>query len=150
MKSDKISGGILLAVFAAGVAMAMKFPTRSSYFPLIVCAAGALLSGILLIRAFGKNNKESIEPLTPKARKMIVIMSVLIILYALGINFIGFAVSTFVFIVVSGFVLCPEKISKENKKPAIIILGTALVVSVLITVVFKTVLYVPLPSGILI
>ena len=74
----------------------------------------------------------------------------MIILYALGITTIGFAVSTFLYIVGTGLILYPEKITKENKKPVIIVVVAALVLSVLITVVFKNVLYVPLPSGLLI
>ena len=151
-KNNIIAGLILLVFFAAALVMALSFPTESSYFPIFICGLGILLSLVLIISALvrGKGSEEPVKKLSGKAKKMIAIMTGLIVLYAIGMTTIGFAVSTFIFIVVSGFILYPEKITKENKKPAIIIVTAALVVSVLITVIFKNVLYVPLPSGLLI
>ena len=152
-KNNKIAGGILLVFFAIALYMAGSFPTQSSYFPKFICILGIALSAVLIILAFvqeKKGNGETAKPLSPKAKKMIAIMTGLIILYALGITTIGFAVSTFLYIVGTGLILYPEKITKENKKPVIIVVVAALVLSVLITVVFKNVLYVPLPSGLLI
>ena len=152
-KNNKIAGLILLAFFGIALYMAGSFPTQSSYFPKFICILGMLLSAILIISAFIKEKKgkgEAAKPLSPKAWKMIGIMTGLIILYALGIKTIGFAVSTFIYIVITGLILYPEKITKDNKKPVIIVVAAALILSVLITVVFKYVLYVPLPSGLLI
>ena len=152
-KNNKIAGVILLVFFAIALFMSGSFPTQSSYFPKLICILGIALSAVLIILAFvqeKKGNGEAAKPLSPKAKKMIAIMTGLIILYALGITTIGFAVSTFLYIVVTGLILYPEKITKENKKPVIIVVVAAMVLSVLITVVFKNVLYVPLPSGLLI
>ena len=152
-KNNKVAGGILLVFFAAALYMSRSFPAQSSYFPKFICILGIALSAVLIISAFVKEAKGKGEPaktLTPKAKKMILIMTGLIVLYALGITTLGFAVSTFLYIVVTGLILYPEKITGENKKPVFIIVIAAFVLSALITVIFKNVLYVPLPSGILI
>ncbi len=152
-KSDKIAGLILLALFSAGLFMAFSFPVQSSYFPKIICILGILLSILLVALAF-RGDKEGESENTPvlstKARKMLVVMTGLIILYALGITTLGFAVSTFLFMVVSGVILYPEKITKDNKRPLGLIVLSGLITAAAITVVFKMLLYVPLPSGILI
>jgi hypothetical protein len=152
-KNNKIAGAVLLVFFAIALFMARSFPTQSSYFPTIICVLGILLSVILIVSAFvteARGKGKPAKPLTSKAKKMIAIMTGLIVLYAIGMKTIGFAVSTFIYIVVSGLILYPEKITKENKKPILIVVLSALIVSVLITVVFKKILYVPLPSGLLI
>ena len=152
-KSNKIASLILLALFSVGLVMAFSFPERSSYFPKIICVFGIVLSAVLFIKSLleeKKGSTEKVEPLSPKARKMLVVMGGLIVLYAIGISTLGFAVSTFLFTTVSGVALYPQKITKDNLKPVILILISALITSALITVVFKVLLYVPLPSGILI
>lgn len=152
-KKNKIAGLILCVIFAIALFMAFSFPNQSSYFPKIVCTLGLLLSLLLIGLAFSaekKGTSEEVEPLSPKARKRIFLVSALIILYAIGINVLGFAVSTFIYMVINSVILYPEKLSKDNKKPMIIILVSALLVSVLITVVFKQFLYIPLPTGLLI
>ena len=152
-KNNKIASLVLLALFGVGLYMAFSFPERSSYFPKIICTCGLILSAILLVKSIGEEkngSSEKVEPLSPKARKMLVVMGSLIVLYAVGISTLGFGVSTFLFVAISGVILYPQKISKENPKPLILIVISALVTSVLITVVFKVLLYVPLPAGILI
>lgn len=150
-KSNKIAGLILLALFSAGLFMAFSFPAQSSYFPKIICILGVLLSILLIALAFRgeKEETESAPALSAKARKMLVVMTALIILYALGITTLGFAVSTFLFMVGSGVILYPEKITKNNKRPLVLIVLSGLITAAAITVVFKVLLYVPLPSGIL-
>ena len=133
-KSDKIAGIILLAFFG---------------YALIISSLGIFLSLILIIRAFisGIRGKDkSFISLTTKARKMIAIMGVLILLYAVGITILGFAVSSFLYIVISGIILYPGKISL---KPVSLIIVSAIVLSLAITLIFKQALYVPLPSGML-
>ena len=149
-KNNKIAGVILLAFFGVALYMASKFPTQSAYFPKVIRILGILLSVILIVSAFvqEKNGKGGeAKALSAKAKKMIAIMTVLIIAYAVAITTLGFAVSTFLYIVVTGLILYPEKITK---KPVIIVVAAALILSVAITVIFKNVLYVPLPSGLLI
>lgn len=150
-KSNKIAGLILLALFSVGLFMTFSFPAQSSYFPKIICILGVLLSILLIALAFRgeKEETESAPTLSSKARKMLIVMTGLIILYALGITTLGFAVSTFLFMVVSGVILYPEKISKDNKRPLVLIVLSGLITAAAITVVFKMLLYVPLPSGIL-
>lgn len=152
-KSNKIAGLILLALFSVGLFMTFSFPAQSSYFPKIICVLGILLSILLIALAFRRDSEgetENAPVLSAKARRMLIVMTGLIILYALGITTLGFAVSTFLFMVVSGVILYPEKITKDNKRPLVLIVVSGLVTAAAITVVFKMLLYVPLPSGILI
>jgi len=152
-KNDKLSGGALLALFTYAFITAMGFPQKSAYFPLIISVLGMVLSIILIIRGYvqGKRGTATTgEKLSLKARKMILFMSIAIILYAVAISELGFCVSTFLFLVVASWVLYPGKISRENSKPAILIIAVSLVVTILVFVVFKMLLYVPLPSGIFI
>ncbi|MBQ7732479.1 MAG: tripartite tricarboxylate transporter TctB family protein [Synergistaceae bacterium] len=148
-KSNKIAGLILLVFFGYALYMALSFPLRSSYFPIIICSLGIFLSLLLIIRAFiseARGTDKAAEPLTPKARKMIAVMGALILLYAAGINVLGFASSSFLYIVITGVILYPGQLSL---KPVSIIIISALVLSLAITIIFKQVLYVPLPSGLL-
>ena len=149
-KSDKIAGLILLALFSAGLFMAFSFPVQSSYFPKIICILLSILLVALAFRGDKEGESENTPVLSTKARKMLVVMTGLIILYALGITTLGFAVSTFLFMVVSGVILYPEKITKDNKRPLGLIVLSGLITAAAITVVFKMLLYVRLPSGILI
>ena len=108
------------------------------------------IAGVILLAFFGialymASSFPTQSAYFPKV--MIAIMTALIIAYAIGITTLGFAVSTFLYIVVTGLILYPEKITK---KPVIIVVAAALILSVAITVIFKNVLYVPLPSGLLI
>ena len=118
-KKNRIAGLILCVIFAIALFMAFSFPNQSSYFPKIVCTLGLLLSLLLIGLAFSaekKGTSEEVEPLSPKARKRIFLVSALIILYAIGITVLGFAVSTFIYMVINSVILYPEKLSKDNKK----------------------------------
>jgi putative tricarboxylic transport membrane protein len=152
-KNDKISGILLLTLFLAALCMALQFPKKSAYFPVIVCSLGVLLSAILIIRAFVQSinsKKDDAGKLSSRAKKMIALMSLLIVLYAVGMQVLGFCVSTFAFMLTASYMLYPGKIGKGNKKTTIIILASSIIVTVIVYVIFKTLLYVPLPSGILI
>lgn len=147
-KSNKIAGVILLAFFGAALYMALSFPTRSSYFPILICSLGILLSLVLIIRAFVSGRvDETAKPLTPRARKMIAVMGALILLYAAGITVLGFASSSFLYIVITGAILYPGKLSAKSVS---FIVVSALILSAAVTLIFKQLLYVPLPSGLLI
>lgn len=147
-KKDSVAGILLIALFGAAYAQALTFQERSAAFPKIICLAGIALSIILTIRGFvGKDKTEGKPMFTAKQKKMILIMLALIVVYAVLIDIVGFVISTVVFMIVAGFVLYPDKISAENRKPAILIVAVALITTLLIWYVFKNLLYVPLPAG---
>lgn len=147
-KKDSAAGVILFLLFGWSFMQATSFPERSAAFPKVISIAGMLLSVILIVRSFvGKNKNADKEMFNSKQKKMILLMTGLIILYAVLINFVGFVIATIVFILVSGFLLYPEKITADNKKPVIMIVACAFILTLLIWYVFKNLLYVPLPAG---
>lgn len=151
-KSDKTAGVLLAALFGYGLYMAAGFPERSSYFPMFICIAGLALSMLLIAGAYIKEKKHKEEEpvqIAPAQKKKLVLMGIMIVLYAAGMGFIGFTVSTIVFMIAGSLMLYPGTITKENKKPLVVIVVSSAVISVLILVVFKRLLYVPLPSGVL-
>lgn len=152
-KSDKTAGILLVILFGCGLFMSTAFPERASYFPQFICIVGLLLSVLLIVMAFMKEKrgqKEDTESkISPTQRKRLLLMAFMIIVYAVAVEFVGFTVSSILFMVAASWMLYPGKISKENKKPAIIILIASVVISVAIYIVFKNLLYVPLPSGLL-
>lgn len=148
-KKDRASGILLLLMFAAALVQAFSFPKQSAVFPRLISMAGIALCAVLLIRSFrGKDEAEDKgKQLSDGQKRTVIIMTALIILYSIGMAFFGFMVSTLLFIIVSGWLLYPGKISAENKKPAIFIVASAIIITLLIWYVFKNLLYVPLPGG---
>ena len=138
-KSDKTAGVLLMVLFGCGLFMSTAFPERSAYFPRFICIVGLFLSILLLIGAIRKEKKgqdaDVPSTITPAQRKRLLIMGVMIILYAVGVAYIGFTVSSIVFMTAASWLLYPGKISKDNRRPAVVIVNL---------------LYVPLPSGLLI
>lgn len=152
-RNDKTAGALLVVLFGIGLYMAASFPERSSYFPRFICIAGLFLSVLLIVSAFMREKKESKKTdenkISPAQRKRLVLMGALIILYVIAMQVIGFTVSTVAFMIAGAVMLYPGSIAKEGKKPVIVITVSSLVISVLILIIFKNLLYVPLPSGLL-
>lgn len=152
-KNDKTAGALLVLLFGCGLYMSGSFPERSAYFPQFICIVGLLLSVLLIVLAFvrekkgGKKADES--KIQPKQRKRLVLMGALIILYVIAMQVIGFTVSTVAFMIAGAVMLYPGDLAKEGRKPVLIITAASLVISVMILIIFKNLLYVPLPSGLL-
>nr|WP_182428270.1 tripartite tricarboxylate transporter TctB family protein [Clostridium sp. OF09-10] len=147
-KGNKIAGVILLAVFGIALKMALGFPDRAMYFPVFVSGLGVFLSILLIINGFmtSKEAKEK-EGLTLKGKKMVGIMLAAMIIYVVGMQYIGFCVATFIFLIATMIINFP---GTASKKDMIKIVAVSLAVTVIIYVVFKKMLYVPLPQGFLI
>lgn len=147
-KGNKIAGVILLAIFGIAFKMALGFPDRAMYFPVFVTGLGIFLSVLLVIDGFvAKEDSEKKEVLSARGKKMVVIMLAAMIAYAIGIQYIGFCVSTLTFLVVTMVINFP---GKASKKDIINIVIVSVAVTLIIYVVFKKMLYVPLPQGFLI
>lgn len=147
-KSNKIAGTILLIFFGWAFKMAISFPPRAMYFPVFVTGTGIFLSILLIADGFLKKKKEEgeQEALSSQGQKMAVIMLASMVLYVIGMQVIGFCVSTLVFLIGSMFINYP---GKADKKTAVKIIVVSVVITVLIYLVFKMLLYVPLPKGFL-
>lgn len=147
-KGNKIAGVILLAIFGIAFKMALGFPDRAMYFPVFVTGLGIFLSVLLVIDGFvAKEDSEKKEVLLARGKKMVVIMLAAMIAYAIGMQYIGFCVSTLTFLVVTMVINFP---GKASKKDIINIVIVSVAVTLIIYVVFKKMLYVPLPQGFLI
>lgn len=147
-KGNKIAGVILLAIFGIAFKMALRFPDRAMYFPVFVTGLGIFLSVLLIIDGFvAKEDSEKKEVLSARGKKMVVIMLAAMIAYAIGMQYIGFCVSTLTFLVVTMVINFP---GKASKKDIINIVIVSVAVTLIIYVVFKKMLYVPLPQGFLI
>ena len=147
-KSNKIAGTILLIFFGWAFKMAISFPPRAMYFPVFVTGTGIFLSILLIADGFLKKKKEEgeQEALSSQGQKMAVIMLASMVLYVIGMQVIGFCVSTLAFLIGSMFINYP---GKADKKTAVKIIVVSVVITVLIYLVFKMLLYVPLPKGFL-
>lgn len=147
-KGNKIAGVILLAIFGIAFKMALGFPDRAMYFPVFVTGLGIFLSVLLVIDGFvAKEDSEKKEVLSARGKKMVVIMLAAMLAYAIGMQYIGFCVSTLTFLVVTMVINFP---GKASKKDIINIVIVSVAVTLIIYVVFKKMLYVPLPQGFLI
>ena len=147
-KGNKIAGVILLAIFGIAFKMALGFPDRAMYFPVFVTGLGIFLSVLLIIDGFvAKEDSEKKEVLSARGKKMVVIMLAAMIAYAIGMQYIGFCVSTLTFLVVTMVINFP---GKASKKDIINIVIVSVAVTLIMYVVFKKMLYVPLPQGFLI
>ena len=147
-KGNKIAGVILLAIFGIAFKMALGFPDRAMYFPVFVTGLGMFLSVLLIIDGFiAKEDSEKKEVLSARGKKMVVIMLAAMIIYVSGLQYIGFCVSTLIFLVATMVINFPGKASKKNIINIVIV---SVAVTLVIYVVFKKMLYVPLPQGFLI
>lgn len=154
-KSNKIAGTILLVFFGWAFKMALSFPPRAMYFPVFVTGTGIVLSFLLLVSGFlGKREQEETavqgegeKAKDAKGRKMAAVMLALMILYVIGMQTIGFCVSTLIFLIGSMLINYP---GKADKKALMRITIVSAGITVLIYLVFKMLLYVPLPTGFLI
>ncbi len=70
---------------------------------------------------------------------------ILLILYPFVLQFLGFATAAFLFLVVMIFIL-----TADAKKHLPMIFGLAIILTVVMYIIFKTILRIPFPSGLLI
>lgn len=152
-KKDLYSGAFLCILFAVAFLMALGFPTKSREFPIFITVSGFILSVILLIRSIltTKANTDMAadqkKPTSSKGKKNIAYTFLTLVAYSILIPRLGFCVSTFLYLAGSMIFLYPEKKRKRNY---IVIFAISAIFVVLLFVVFKVLLYVPLPKGILV
>ena len=146
-KDNRIAGLILLLIFGYSLCEALDFTKRAAYFPIFVSALGCLLSVILIASGFLSRRGKAKEKLSPEARKRVALSALGIVLYAVGIEYAGFSVSTFVFLVVMMIAGYRRKMTAAQ---ALKIAAVCAALSAIVYVVFEKLLFVPLPHGLLI
>ncbi|MBR1896965.1 MAG: tripartite tricarboxylate transporter TctB family protein [Pyramidobacter sp.] len=146
-KDNRIAGVILFALFAYSFYMALDFNKRAAYFPIFVSATGMLLSVFLFISGFLKERGAKESSLTSTAKLRVAVMAAAILIYAAGIEYVGFSVSTFAFLFVMMCVGYTKKLTVAQTGKILIV---AAVMTGVIYYVFEKLLFVPLPHGLLI
>lgn len=150
-KKDLYSGAFLCILFAAAFIMALEFPAKSREFPIFITVFGFVLSVVLLIRGIVSAKKETSaaeqQPASSKSKKNIFFTFLSLVVYAVLIPRLGFCVSTFLYLIASMLVLYPEK---KTTKTYVVIFAISAIFVVFLYVVFKVLLYVPLPKGLLV
>jgi len=150
LKKDEIIGGIIGVLISGFVFYeSSKFPKDivmsigPSYFPKILATALLLVSGILIINAIRGKSKKSAEGFDIKdpgiQRAGVALLATIV--YCLVLNYIGFIISSSMFLLFLMYLL-----KKRNYfKMAAISIGVTLSVYF----IFRTLLNITLPSGFL-
>lgn len=97
---------VILALAALGLVDAMGFPPTSAYLPISVLGLTCLLSLAWALQSLLAIRRE--RPtlrLDPAETRRLLTLAALSLLYALGIVYVGFFTSTFIFIPLSAFLL---------------------------------------------
>lgn len=145
-KDDILSGCILIAISIYFLRESNSLPPSSlgipgsAFFPRLVCFAFIIFGGILIIRSFKKGEAERKITLILK-QDLIRVLAVILLcgIYIFSIPFLGFILTSILFIVFLMFIF-------QVKRIGIIILWGFLV-TLIIYFIFKILLKVPLPAG---
>jgi len=145
-KDDILSGCILIAISIYFLRESNSLPPSSlgipgsAFFPRLVCFAFVIFGGILIIRSFKKGEAERKITLILK-QDLIRVLAVILLcgIYIFSIPFLGFILTSILFIVFLMFIF-------QVKRIGIIILWGFLV-TLIIYFIFKILLKVPLPAG---
>jgi len=145
-KDDILSGCILIAISIYFLRESNSLPPSSlgipgsAFFPRLICFAFVIFGGILIIRSFKKGEAERKITLILK-QDLIRVLAVILLcgIYIFSIPFLGFILTSILFIVFLMFIF-------QVKRIGIIILWGFLV-TLIIYFIFKILLKVPLPAG---
>lgn len=124
----------------------------SGFWPILILFTAALLSALLLISSFRKYRREKgkEEPEVPPSpeeiasrknqRKVVTLSLIVTLLYIIAMQWIGFAISTFLYVL--AFIL----VLGERRKWVLIV--SPILVTVLILLIFSKFIMIPFPRGI--
>jgi len=147
-KYDILSGCSLIAISIYFLKEASFLPPirslgiarSASFFPRLICFTSIIFGGILVIRSFKKRKVEKKIALISK-QDLIRVLAVifLCVIYLFSIPFLGFILTTILFIVFLMFKLQVKKIQ--------IIIIWSFFVTLCVYLIFEIILKVPLPVG---
>jgi putative tricarboxylic transport membrane protein len=108
--NNRIFSVFLLIIFIALYFVTLSFPDKSAIYPRWLLIVGMVCVAALFISTFiGKNDEEKKVSITKDELKKLLISIVLMIMYVILITVLGYAVSTFIYMLVQIWVLKPEK-----------------------------------------
>lgn len=143
-KQDIIAGVVIILLGISAFVMALSMPGNASMFPKIV-SSGLMILGVLLILTSMDKIKKNVDTEEKAASigefKSPVMVLGLLILYVLGVIYIGFYISTPIMLVCYMFFMGIKNIKT--------ILVTTAVVMIFVYCLFTMQLGVPLPAGII-
>ena len=149
-KGDFISGVIITIFVAYGFYLLRELPTKAAIFPQFTLTGMGVLGLILSIRSVnwrnkGKNKKTDREvapkPYPKVEAKLLVFLCLVVFgLYILLMPVIGFLISTVLFIFFILFL--------QGMKRFFLMLIIACLTALLTFLLFRTIMYISLPSGI--
>jgi putative tricarboxylic transport membrane protein len=117
-----------------------RYP-KSGLFPFLLGCGIILLSSSQVIKEFFKKPENSQPWFTPRGLKRITTLFVILVFYAMALEYLGFILCTFV-----SFTVILKRLGEKSWRYAVL---TSLIVSILSFVIFRIVLEINLPKGIL-
>lgn len=155
-KNSDIIAGIVFFAFAGLLYIAAGFmPTRTggipalntSFYPRILAILLAVLSILMVIEALRVQNEKHVESWwnTKTAFMIFFITLLMLVLYVFVMKYFGFATASFLFITALMWILT----DKKDRKP-LLILFVSLGLTAIVYTIFKIILSIPFPHGILI
>lgn len=122
------------------------------FYPQLLSVIMGILSFLLMIDVIRKKNIQSDSSPAEKkpffktrGSKLFVLTLSLLILYPFSLNFLGFATAAFVFI----FIMITA-LTENAKSRIFVISGISILITTVMFLVFKVVLRIPFPAGLLI
>lgn len=155
-KNSDIIAGIVFFAFAGLLYIAAGFmPTRTGgipalntgFYPRILAILLAVLSVLMVIEALRTQNTTKVQSWwnTKTAFLMFLVTLVMLVLYVFVMKIFGFATASLLFITALMWMLT----DKQGRKP-FLILGVSVGITALIYIIFKMILSIPFPQGLLI
>lgn len=156
-RTDIIAGVVLFALSGLLFIIAGYMPTRqgsvqalnTGFYPRMLAVIMAVLSVLLVLETVRKQGQDGQKTApwwkTKSAFTMFLATLVLLVLYPFVMKLFGFATASFLFITTLIWLLTEKGQAKPVK-----ILGIAVAITVVVYIVFKLVLAIPFPMGLLI
>ena len=152
--SDIIAGIVFFALGLLYIAAGFM-PTRTGgiaalntgFYPRILAFLLAVLSVLMVIEAIRTQNTTNVQSwwTTKTAFLMFFVTLVMLVLYVFIMKIFGFATASFLFITSLMWMLT----DKQERKP-VLILGVSVGITAIIYIIFKMILSIPFPQGLLI
>ncbi|WP_221567294.1 tripartite tricarboxylate transporter TctB family protein [Alkalihalobacillus sp. TS-13] len=152
MTKEHIAGAVLLLFCIFFYYQSTFIDTKglteisAAFFPRLLLGLISILTILMLIQSFLKKEKKTEKKKDKNQKEGIVwIIFTLFALYILSLDFLGFIISSFIFITIIYLLILPEK---RPVKSHVIPIVSLLVITVTLSVIFQNVLNVYLPKGI--
>ncbi len=131
--------GVFVITQALGLEYWWRFGPGPGFVPLW---SGVLIlsGGVLLFITSVRRPPDTMEPVNPEGRKRLITITVLTVLAAVAMNYLGFGTTMFLFMALL--------VGGVGRHRWYVTLGSALLVSVTFYLVFVKWLLVPLPKGV--